>query len=172
MRLTAEYKQVGTTGIVSGVLCDKKINVKLKGQVYKTAVRPAMTYCSETWPMKRSLEKKINVVEMRMLRWMTGITRRDRIRNEYVRGTTKVTEVSRKVQEGRLRWFGHMMRREEEYVGRRVMNLEVPGRRRRGRPRMRWRDCVENDMREKGMNVDAVDNRVEWRRLSKNSDPA
>ena len=98
-RIQAGYKNWRK---LSGILCYKMMSVKLKGRVYKTVVRPAMAYCSERWPMKSSLEEKMNIAEMRMLRWMTGITRTDRIRNEYVRGTTKFTEVSRKVQEGRL----------------------------------------------------------------------
>ena len=35
-------------------------------------------------------EKKLDVAEMRMLRWMSGVTKLDRIRNERIRGTTKV----------------------------------------------------------------------------------
>ena len=70
----------------------------------------------------------------RSLRWMSGVTKLDRIRNERIRGTTKVGEISKKVQESRLKWYGHVLRTEEEYVGRGVM-VEVPGKRRRGRPK-------------------------------------
>ena len=31
------------------------------------------------------------------------------------------------MQESRLKWYGHVLRREEEYEGKRVMDLEVPG---------------------------------------------
>ena len=41
---------------------------------------------------------------MRMLRWMSGVTKLDRIRNERIRGITKVEEISKKVQESRLKW--------------------------------------------------------------------
>ena len=47
--------------------------------------------------------------------------------NERIRGTTKVGEISKKVQESRLKWYGHVLRREEEYLGKRVMVMEVPG---------------------------------------------
>ena len=63
---------------------------------------------------------------MRMLRWMIGVTKLDRIRNERIRGT-KLREISKKVHESRLKWYGHVLRREDEYVGKRVMAMEVPG---------------------------------------------
>ena len=77
--------------------------------------------------MKKAHEKKLDVAEIRMLRWMNGVTKMDRIRNERIRGTTKVGEISKKVQESRLKWYGHVSRREDEYVGKRVMGMEVPG---------------------------------------------
>ena len=62
-----------------------------------------------------------------ILRWMSGVTKLDRIRNEIIIGTTKVGEISKKVQESRLKWYGYVLRREDEYVGKRVMAVEVPG---------------------------------------------
>ena len=38
-------------------------------------------------------------------------------------------EITKKVQERRLKWYGHVMRREEHYVGRRAMVMKVQGRR-------------------------------------------
>ena len=76
----------------SGVLCDKKMPVKLKGKVYRTVVRPAMLYGAETWATTKRQESRIEVNEMRMLRWMCGVTRKDKIRNEHIRGTTKVAQ--------------------------------------------------------------------------------
>ena len=54
-----------------------------------------------------------------------------------LRGTAKVGEMSKKVQESRLKWYGHVLRIEEEYVGKRAMAMEVPGKRRRGRQKRR-----------------------------------
>ena len=64
--------------------------MRVNGKVYKTAVRPAMMYGAEIWAVKKAQEKKLDVAEMRMLRWMSGVTKLDRIRNERIRGTTKV----------------------------------------------------------------------------------
>ena len=76
----------------SGVLCDRSMPVKLKGKVYKTEVRPALLYGAETWATTRGQEARLEVNEMRMLRWMCGETRRDTIRNEHIRGTTRVVQ--------------------------------------------------------------------------------
>ena len=58
---------------------------------------------------------------------MSGVANPDRIRNERIRGTTKVGDICKKVQESMLKWYGHVLRREEKYVGKRVMVMEVPG---------------------------------------------
>ena len=42
---------------------------------------------------------------------MFGVTKLDTIRNERIRGTTKVGEIAKKVQKRRLKWYGHAMRR-------------------------------------------------------------
>ena len=42
---------------------------------------------------------------MRMLRWMCGVTKLDKIRNEQIRGTTKVEEIAKKVQDRKLKWL-------------------------------------------------------------------
>ena len=62
---------------------------------------------------------------MRMLRWMTGVTKLYKIRNERIRGTTKVGEIAKKVQERRLRWYGHVMRREDSGALRRTIEMKV-----------------------------------------------
>ena len=125
----------------------------------------------ETRAVKKAQEKMLDVGEMRMLRWMSGVTKLDRIRNERIRGTTKVGEISKNVQESRLKWYGHVLRREDEYVGKRVMGMEVPGKRRRGRPKRRWLDSIRNDLSGRELSGEEVQDRVQWRRLIRNIDP-
>ena len=134
-------------------------------------VRPAITYGAEALPVKKVNERRLEVAEMRMLRWMCGVTREDRISNVRIRGTLKVVEVSKKMQEARLRWYGHVMRSIEESGEKRAMDVEIQGIRRRGRPKTRWKDCIANDMREKDLEPNMTGDRSRWRRLIKNSDP-
>ena len=103
-----------------------------------------------------------------MLRWMIGVTKLDRMRNERIRGTTKVGEISKK---SRLKWYGHVLRREDEYVCRRVMAMEVPGKRRRGRPKRRWLDSIRNDLSERELSREDTQDRAKWRRLIRHIDP-
>ena len=102
---------------------------------------------------------------------MSGVTKLDRIRNEIIRGTTKVGEISKKVQESRLKWYGHVLRREDEYVGKRVIAMEVPGKRRRGIPKRRWLDIIRNDLSERELSREDTQERAKWRRLIRHIDP-
>ncbi|KAK3511626.1 hypothetical protein QTP70_013648 [Hemibagrus guttatus] len=97
---------------VSGVLCDRKISARIKGKVYRTVVRPAMLYGLETVSLRKRQESELEVAELKMLRFSLGVTRLDRIRNEYIRGTAHVGRLGDKVREARLRWFGHVQRRD------------------------------------------------------------
>ncbi|KAK3566156.1 hypothetical protein QTP86_028452, partial [Hemibagrus guttatus] len=109
-----ERVQAGWNGWrkVSGVLCDQKISARIKGKVYRTVVRPAMLYGLETVSLMKRQESELEVAELKMLRFSLGVTRLDRIRNEYIRGTAHVGRLGDKVREARLRWFGHVQRRD------------------------------------------------------------
>ncbi|XP_068242434.1 uncharacterized protein [Palaemon carinicauda] len=108
---------------------------------------------------------------MIMLKLMAGIKRLDNVRNDLVRGTTKVTEVSK--NNPRKETPLVLARNEErpgvcweEDVG------DVPGRKRRGRPKIRWMECVTADMEEKDLTLEDIRDRRTWKGSSKNSDPA
>ncbi|KAK3551371.1 hypothetical protein QTP70_016656, partial [Hemibagrus guttatus] len=150
---------------VSGVLCDRKISARIKGKVYRTVVRPAMLYGLETESLRKRQESELEVAELKMLRFLLGVTRLDRIRNEYIRGTAHVGYMGDKVREARLRWFGHVQRRESEYIGRRMLDMELPGRRQRGRPKRRYMDGINEDMKLVGASVEDAEDRGRWREM-------
>ena len=104
-----------------------------------------------------------------MLRWMSGITRKDRVSNRYIRGSLKVVEVFKKVHKTRLRWLRHVKRNSEEQIAREAMEGEVQGRRRRGRPKISWKDRITADMVERSSSVQDFEDRSNWRRLIQNS---
>ncbi|KAK3540620.1 hypothetical protein QTP70_034370 [Hemibagrus guttatus] len=67
---------------------------------------------AETVSLRKRQESELEVAELKMLRFSLGVTRLDRIRNEYIRGTAHVGRLGDKVREARLRWFGHVQRRD------------------------------------------------------------
>ena len=69
------------------------------------------------------------------------------------------------MREGRLRWYGHVMRRDQDYVGRKMMEMELPGRRKRGRPKRRFSDVVKEDMGEVGAKEMDVEDGMVWRKI-------
>ncbi|XP_070026013.1 uncharacterized protein [Nicotiana sylvestris] len=133
--------------LASGVLCDKKVPPILKGKFYRAVVRPAMLYRAECWSVKNSHIQRLKVAKMRMLRWMCGHTRIDKIRNEDIRRKVGVAPVDDKMREVRLRWFGHVQRRSIDAPVRRCERLVVMGMRRgRRRPKKYWGEVIRQDM--------------------------
>ena len=111
---------------------------------------------------------KMEVAELKMARWALGVTRKDKIRNEYVRWTAKIAKLGDKLRNARLRWYGHVKRR-EGYVGKRMMEMAVSGK--RGRPRRRWMDLAREDLKNVGAEEGDEMDRVKWRILSRCADP-
>ena len=58
-----------------------------------------------------------------------------------------------------------------EYVGIRVMAMEVPGNRRRGRPKRRWMDTIGKDLSEKELSREDTQDRAKWKSLIRHIDP-
>ena len=106
-----------------------------------------------------AVTKKL-VEEMKMLRFAIGVMRKDKIRNEYIRGTVKVEWLGMKMREGRLKWYGYVMRGDQEYVGRKMMKMELLRKSKRGRPKRRFLDVVKEDMGKIGAKETDVENRM------------
>ncbi|XP_059281211.1 uncharacterized protein LOC132034891 [Lycium ferocissimum] len=87
--------------LASSVLCDKKVPPKLKGKFYILVIRPALLCGVECWPVKNSYVQRMKMAEMRMLRWMCGLIRRDRVRNEVTREKMGVASAADKMQDAR-----------------------------------------------------------------------
>jgi hypothetical protein len=148
----------------SGVLCDKRVPQKLKGRFYRTAIRPAMLYGAECWPTKRRHIQQLSVAEMRMLRWICGHTRKDRVRNDDIRERVGVAPIEEKLVQHRLRWFGHIQRRPPEapvHSGRIKRDENV--KRGRGRPNLTWEESVKRDLKVWNIDKDLAMDRGAWK---------
>ncbi|XP_076052749.1 uncharacterized protein LOC143032168 [Oratosquilla oratoria] len=108
---------------------------------------------------------------MRVLRIINGVTRRDRVRNEYIRKELYIDSIIVFVERAQPRWYGHVMRMEDNRTPKRWLNWRPRGRRPPGRPRKRWCDNINEALRNRGSSLQQVlqerryDDRTDWRRL-------
>ena len=150
---------------LSGLLIGKGTSLRAKGIIYTTCIRPVMLYGSETWPTKIEDIRKMQRSEMRMLRWMTGVSLSERKSNECVRSMLAIDDVAEVMRRNRLRWFGHVERRDELCWIKRIETLQVDGDGVKGRPKKRWREVLREDMRKKGLCREDAWDRSRWRRM-------
>ena len=97
-----------------------------------------MTYGSETRPLLVDAGLKFERAEMLMIRWMCGISLKDRRTNEELRRLVGVEPITTFIRSGRLRCYGHVMRKCDEDWVKKCMEYRVEDRRPVGRPRKTW----------------------------------
>lgn len=75
----------------------------------------------------------MKVAKMIMLRWMHGVTKMDKTRNDYIRGSLGLTNIAGKIRENRLRWYRHVERRNYKNIIKMIGEMRVVGNLRKGR---------------------------------------
>ena len=143
------------------ILTARCASLKLKGKIYTACGQSAMVYGSETWPMKVEDMQRLQRAERMMVRWMCGVTLKNRITSEDLLRGVKVRSVFEVVRRGKLRWFGHVERKADEDWVKKCQHLVVDGK--AGRGRKTWLECVNRDMKEMGLRVDDARERQVWR---------
>ena len=109
--------------------------------------------------MRSAERRKVNVLEVKCLRSLVGVSRMDRVRSEEVRRRAGIEmELASRADQRVLRWFGHLERMDENHIARRVLMAEVSGGRVRFRQRLGWIEGVKV----------AMGNRGRWCRLHVN----
>ena len=118
----------------------------MKGRVHHTIVKPALLYSAECWLIKKSHIQRMTVTEMRMSHWICGHTRFDKISNEVIRDKIGEASIEDKIKEARLRWFGHISRRNMDSPVKRCERIERPKYKRgRGRPKKSWSKVIRHN---------------------------
>nr|GEZ01790.1 polyprotein, putative [Tanacetum cinerariifolium] len=97
---------------------------------------------SECWPITKALATRMEVAELRMLRWTCGKTMLDMILDGVYRAELEMETIINKMKGGRLRWFGHAKIRPQSAPVRRVKALVVDGLRRRVLVCFLWIACL------------------------------
>ena len=86
-----------------------------------------------------------------MLRWMSHPTFKDRTPSKDLLTKFNLLPVRSIAQRNRLRWFGHVVRMDNDNWVKKCMMLEVYGRRDPGRPKKTWEQVIASDLCELGI---------------------
>ena len=110
---------------IASLLVNRGIPLHHCGKVYEAYIRSVMLYGGETWALIARLECILLSCDRRMLRYMAGVTWRDRVRSTEVAMRCGVREFGDVLRVRRLGWFGHVVRRKEtEILGKTGKELE------------------------------------------------
>ena len=123
-----------------------------------------MTYGSETGSLLVDVGSKFVRAKMQIIRWMCGVSMKDRRTSEDLRRLFGVEHITTFIRRGRLRWYGHVMRKSDDDWVKKCMEFRVECRRPVGRPRETWLESVETDMAELEIDKEDVHDRRKWRR--------
>ena len=126
------------------------IKRKTKLLIYKCLIRPILTYSSETWTMAQKDENALGVFERRILRAIFGGKQVDgvwhRRSNLELYRAFKEPDVIKYIKIQRIKWAGHIIRMNKERSTQKIFLARPCGTRARGRPSLRWVDCLERDL--------------------------
>ena len=156
---------------ISGLLLNKGIPLKSRGAVYAACIRSVLMYGTETWSFTKRQEELIRSCDRRFLRYIAGVRLSDRIPSEEIGRWCGLEQLDIEIRRRRLRWFGHVKRRDGGDCLGDVLRVEVPGSRPRGRPKKSWMDNVKEDMRKLNLREDDALDRDYWRAVIKRQTP-
>jgi len=130
---------------------NKNISKKLKLRLKNTKIDKTLTYASETWTLIKRDSKQLNIFERKVYRIILGPVYDNEIENwrilthKEIYASVKKSTVIETISSNRLHWFGHVQRKEENRIPKRVLYTNLGTTRLRGRPRNRWQDEVRED---------------------------
>ena len=92
------------------ILTLRGMSLKMKEKIYRACVQSVMVYGSETWALRVEQLQQLERTERMMVRWMCGVSLKDRKRSQELLDCLDIVGVSEWVKRGRLRWFGQAAR--------------------------------------------------------------
>jgi hypothetical protein len=121
-------------------------------RMYRIVIRLVVTYGSETWCLTANDERSLRTWERKVLTKIYGPVYGNgiwRIRtNKKQIALYQELDIVAEIKKVRLRWWVHIERMSEDRIIKKKLYMSKPeGRRSVGRPKMRWLDDVEEDLR-------------------------
>ena len=161
-------KMCQNVGMKYRLLKDRHEPNEAKLLIHMTILRPILLYGHESWILTKKLKSKIAAAEV--LRLVKGVTRRDRVQHAAIYEEFMIKPIIDTIQTDQIRWFGHVMRRDEKTTAKNVLDIKVKWKRPRGRHRISWLKYIDNILKVTGTNLKEVEdrglqlNRIAWRK--------
>ena len=119
----------------------ENLAIGLKVRLLESIFVPTVLYGCGVWVWNEKVRKRLDVIEMKALRMICGVSRRDRVRNVRIREICGWNRsLVERCQQGILKWFGHIVRMGEDRLVKKLFESKVGGNMGRGRPKGRWMD--------------------------------
>lgn len=151
-RIQKGYQALGRNKML---LKSKSISKANKLKIYKTLIRPVITYALETAVLNKREEEDLKIIERKILRIILGPDTTKGVRrakkNKEIEEELENENIVRLIKATRLKWAGHIMRRRSAEMVRRITQWVPLWPRKRGRPRKTWREEIEKDARALGI---------------------
>ena len=104
------------------------------------------------WELTVVDEMRLHGVERRMIRMMYGVRLVDRVSTDVLWDKVGlVVTIKDSIIQRRLRWYGHVIHQDISFQIHEFMEHEIPGKRKKGRPRKSWEECVKKDLERYGL---------------------
>ena len=100
-----------------------------------------------------------------MVRWMCGVKLKDRLPSKELRDRLGLDDIALVLQQNRLRWYGHVLRKDDDHWVKKCMEYEVGVPRPRGRLKSTWREVVREDCQVRKLNKEVAVDRCKWRKV-------
>ena len=101
----------GACVALKSVLSNRGLWIKVKNCLYEGVIVPTALHGAEACGMRSAVIRKVNVLEMKCLRSLVGVSRMDRVRNEELRRIAGIErELESRADQRVLRGFGHVER--------------------------------------------------------------
>jgi len=156
----------------SKLIKSKLLKKSTKMKIYKTLIRPVITYASETWTLIAKDENNLRIFERQILRKICGPVNIDNIRriqnnmetDELIEGA----DIVRFIKAQRIKWLGHIQRMDQARPTRKLLDWKPLGTRPVGRPRQRWQEDIMEDLKKLKVKnwKEAAKDRRTWRDLA------
>ena len=108
-------------------------------------VFPVVMYGCESWTVKKAERRIIDAFELWCWRRLLRVPWTARMSNQSILKINPGISLEGMTLKLKLQYFGHLMRKIDS-LEKTLMLGEIGGRRRRGRPRMRWLDGITDSM--------------------------